>query len=254
MGERRDEEKTIPVGVAACVMAALVIAGGGVIWRYLYRPARPVPAVRVSAPAPGGPRVAGGKVTEDPRALAEVLEMEAEAGRPDGVYPRAGQVLFKAGDAYFRVMTAEGEERYSFGFFTMADVEWEHGYLSQGVRRMVADREFAREVGVSEKQLDRLGDLPEAPGAKWPAGDRERLMGMYRNWVKAENAEKVRVGNDLSAALRVYGEKRRSADDRVMAERVKAIRTILDERQVARINPVPRWEVPATTRSTGKGN
>jgi hypothetical protein len=247
MGERRDEEKTIPVGLAVCVMAALVIAGGGVIWRYLYRPAKP--PIRVAAPAPGGPRVAGGKVREDPRMRAEIEQMEAQASFPDGFYPMEGQVLFKGGDAYFRVVSDGGEERYSFGFFMLAEVEWEHGYLSQGVRRMLGDREFARELGLTEKQLDRLRDLPDAPGAKWPAGDRERFVEAYRKWAAAPGEEKVRVGNGLAASLRVYGEARRAADDRVMAQRVKAIRSILEDRQLARINPVPRWDLPTSTRA-----
>lgn len=226
--------------VAVGVMGLILVAGGGLIWKFLYHPPAPANAIRTIAPLPGSPHVAGGPPASGGGAVpVEALKaIVAEADLPDGLHTNpGGDTLIKAGDAYMRVEQGR-ETRFAFGFFTLSDQEWEHGYLSQGVRRMLTQDDFARELGLTADQRARLEKLPEAPAAKWPQADRERLIGLYKD-------QKTRL--QVVGALAGYAAQRRAADQKVMDERIHAIRSILNEKQLARVNPIPRWPLKATS-------
>jgi hypothetical protein len=226
--------------VAVGVMGLILVVGAGLIWKFLYHPPAPGNAIHTIAPLPGSPRVAGGPPANSGGIPVEALKaMVAEADLPDGLHQTRSGTLIKAGDAYLRV---RDKESYAFGFFSLSDQEWEHGYLSQGVRRMLAQEDFARELGLTADQRSRLEKLPAAPAAKWPQADRERLIALYKD-------EKTRP--QIVAALAAYAAERRAADLKVMDERIHAIRSILNEKQLARINPIPRWPLkPASAPST----
>jgi hypothetical protein len=234
-------DKPISMPVAVGVMGLILVVGAGLIWKFLYHPPAPANAIRAIAPLPGSPHVAGGPAGKDAGIPVEALKaIAAEADLPDGLHQNGGgDTLIKAGDAYLRVRPPEG---YAFGFFTLSEQEWEHGYLSQGVRRMLAQEDFAKELGLTAEQRSRLEKLPTAPGAKWPQADRERLIALYKD-------EKTRA--QVVAALGAYAAERRAADLQVMDERIHAIRSILNEKQLARVNPIPRWPLkPASSPST----
>jgi len=235
-------------------MAAIILGGGAMIFRYLHRPVSPTRVMQVTTPVPGGPRAVGGPVQGSNAAKFNVVQAAAEAELPDGVHRGPeGDILFKAGDTYFRVVPqAEGEPRYTFGFFTFKDVEWEHGYLTQGIRRILAQDDFAKEIGVSEEQKKKLEDLPPAPASKWPAAERERFVSQYQGWLGAKDDDKKKAGEELLKLLRGYGDIRRAADQQTMIDRVTKIKAILNEKQIAKINPIPKWEVKPGTQPAGK--
>jgi len=233
-------DKPISMPVAVGVMGLILVVGTGLIWKFLYHPPAAGNAIRTIAPLPGSPHVAGGPPANGGQVPVEALKaIVAEADLPDGLHTKPGGVtLIKAGDAYMRVRDAN---HYAFGIFSLSDQEWEHGYLSQGVRRMLAQEDFAREVGLTADQRARLEKLPEAPAAKWPQADRERLIGLYKD-------EKTRP--QVVGALAAYAAQRRGADQKLMDERIHAIRSILNEKQLAKVNPIPRWPLkPASAPS-----
>ena len=245
-------ERPIPMGVAVATLAAIFVIGAALIATYLYRPPLPGPAIRTVVPTPDNPKVAGGRAPVNTEATrANALRALAEAGLPDGAHPDApGGVLFKAGDAYLKVAEDDRGPRLNFGFFTLADREWEHGYLTQGVRRLTTDGEYARELRLADDQLRRLREIPAPPPARWADADRDRFLALYQAWRTAEEKQKVPAATRLVEVLRSYATERRSADQRLMEQRATAIRAVLDERQLARINPIPRWELPTTTPTT----
>jgi hypothetical protein len=58
-----DRERPIPMGVAVATLAIILLAGAALITKYLYRPSTPAPpAIRTVVPAPGAPKVAGGRL------------------------------------------------------------------------------------------------------------------------------------------------------------------------------------------------
>jgi hypothetical protein len=235
--------KPIPLGLAIGLLGLFLLVGLGFIWKYVYRAPRPPNAIHVLTPPSGNPRVAGGPVAGDEAAKVNILQSAAEAELPDGVRPGpAGDTLFKGGDAYARF---EGE-RSSFGFFTVKDGEWEHGYLTLGVRHILAAEDFAAEIKVTAGQRERLEKLPAAPPAKWPQEDRDRFIAQYKMWAAATGDDKVKAGDELVKTLKTYGEQKRVADQKIMAERVAQIRAILNEKQLARINPIPKWDIKTT--------
>jgi hypothetical protein len=237
-------DKPIPMPVAVGVMGVIFVVGAGLIWNFLYHPPAPGNAIRTISPLPGNPRVAGGPPANSGAIPVEAIKaIVAEADLPDGLHQTSSGTLVKAGDAYLRV---GDKDRYAFGFFTLSDQEWEHGYLSQGVRRMLAQEDFAREVGLTADQRERLEKLPTAPAAKWPQADRERLIALYKD---------ERTRPQVVAALAAYAAERRGTDQKLMDERIHAIRSILNEKQLAKINPIPRWPLkPASAPSTpGRG-
>jgi hypothetical protein len=239
-----NSDKGVPLSVALAVMFLILIAGAGLIWKYLYRPAETPAgnAMRVIMADPSNPRVAGGAPAAEAKVKEQALKAAAEAELADGIHVRDGgdDVLVKAGDAYMKVLRHNGQARYAFGFFTLNENEWEHAYLTQGVRRILEESEYAKELGVSEEQAARLAKLPEAPGTKWPAGDRERFVEKFKVWEAAP--DKSKSAEDLVKALGDYAREKRAGDQKVLSERVKGIKAVLDERQVARINPVKKGE------------
>jgi Spy/CpxP family protein refolding chaperone len=237
-------DKPIPLWVALSVMGAIVLVGSGLIWRYLYRPATPTNAVSTIIPSPSNPRVAGGPEA-DPALKSAVLKAAAEADLPDGVHALgADDILFKAGDAYLKVRRHDdGQPAYSFGSFALPDLEWQHGYLTQGVRRIVSQDDFAKELGVTDAQRKALADLPDPPAGKWPQADRDRFVALYKVWDKATGDAKAKAATDLVEALRAYADPKRAADQKAMSDRVGRITSILTPEQVTRINPIPRWDL-----------
>ena len=238
-------EKPIPLGVALGVMGAILIGGAGVIGYFLYWPARETKAMQVVVPAAGMPRVAGGiqVAVANPATARAIREAAADTELADGVYPRpGGEVLVKAGDAYLRARPVGGHVGYAFGFFTLGEAEWEHGYLTQGVRRVLAEEEFAREMKLTPEQRKALEALPASPLGKWTNAERERFAGLHRNWEAATGVEKEKVGEALVTALRTYAEGKRSEDQKVMAERVRRIKEVLTKEQLGKVNPIREWK------------
>lgn len=237
-------QRPIPLWLAMTLLSVTAVAGLAGIWKYAYRAPN---AIRALAPTPGNPKVAGGPQAADERTKAAVLQAAGEADLPDGVHAKdARHVLIKAGDAYMRITPRDDPAAalgFSFGYFTVAETEWDHGYLSQGVRRLLVDEEYAKELGVTAEQVKKLAALPDPPPAKWPEKDRTRFVEAYRAWARAAEVDKAKLADELTRGLKEYGEKRRQADQELMADRVKQIKSILTERQVAKINPIPRWEV-----------
>jgi hypothetical protein len=238
--------RRVPVWLAVAVMGGLLAGGAGVIWKYRYAPARGPNAVRVVTPWPTNPRVGGGEgAGTNPEGRLAVLAAAGEAELGDGVHESAegGSLLVKAGDAYMRVAraTKAGEgPRYAFGTFSLPELEWEHGYLTQGVRRILEQEEFAKQMGVTKEQWERLDRLPAPPAGKWPEAERARLVAMFVKWETA--TDQAKAAAELVAALGKYAGERRAADQAVMTERVKGIREILTAGQVEKINPIKRWE------------
>jgi hypothetical protein len=235
--------RPIPLWLAAALLSATLVGGLAAVWKFVYRPPN---ASRVIAPSGISPKVAGGQQPADERTRVAVLAAAAEADLPDGAHKRgADEVLFKAGDVYMRVLPrlVGGEPTITFGYFTIADSEWDHGYLTQGVRRILADEEYATELGITPEQAKKLAALPEPPQPKWPEKDRARFADAYKAWAGLTEAEKTKAGEELTRSLKEYGEKRRQADQQAMTARIDQIKSILTERQVTKINPIPRWEV-----------
>jgi hypothetical protein len=247
-------DKPIPLGVAIALLAAFAAIGGGLIWRYVYRPANPSNAIRTLTPLPENPRVAGGPDASDggDKMRQAVIQTAAEAELPDGIHPRgAGDALVKAGDAYLRVVARDkAEPGYTFGYFTVEELEWEHGYLSAAVRRVLGDDDAARDLGVTPEQKQKLEALAQPPAARWPEVDRKRFVDAFRAWERAADASKATAGHELVAGLREYAQKRRWGDQQVMQQRVALIKATLTERQQRKVNPLKRWELPSRT-STG---
>jgi hypothetical protein len=223
------------------------------IWRYRYHPA-PTPNVsRVTVPSPETPHAAGGPngrdtTDKEQRTRVAALAAAAEADLPDGIHELGDRtVLVKSGDAYVRVAraTPKGEPpRYAFGTFSLPDVEWEHGYLTQGVRRILEQPEFAKELGVTKDQWDQLDALPPAPSIKWAVADRSKLMELWLAWETASDPDaKAKAADVLVKSLAEIATKKRSADQGVMKDRVTRIREILNEGQLKKVNPIPRWDL-----------
>lgn len=243
-------EKTVPLGIALGMMGVILMGGGLLIWRYVYRPAGPVNVMHVTVPTPANPRMAGGDGGNGVVKF-NVVQTAGEADLPDGVHPgTAGNVLFKAGDTYMRVLPGEdGKARVGFGYFTVKDGEWEHGYVTQGIRRILTQDDFAKELGVTEEQKSKLKELPEAPATKWPEKDREKFIAQYQMCAAAKGDDSAKLGAGLVKGLKEYGEKRRAEDLKVMTDRVSQVKGILNEKQLGRINPIPKWEVKGTRPS-----
>jgi hypothetical protein len=210
----------------------------------LYRPAGEAKVMRAVVPSPGMPRVVGGSQgAPNAATLAAVRGVVEDEQLPDGVHVRpGGEVLVKAGDAYLRARNFGGEWRYAFGYFTLGEREWEHGYLTQGVRRLLAEEEFAREVGLTEEQRGKLKALPEPPAAKWSEVDREKLAGLHRAWDRATGEEKARAEQAMVEGLRTYAEGRRAAEREVMERRVEGIKGVLNGGQLEKVNPIRKWK------------
>lgn len=244
-------DKPIPMPAAIAILTSIFLGGVLLIWHYL----RPAPAARVmhvTTPTLANPRMAGGPISPDNTARFNIIQAAAEAELTDGIHPgAAGDTLFKAGDTYFRVIPAEPQPRYSFGYFTVTDAEWEHGYLTQGIRRILTQEEFAKEIAISAEQRKLLEALPEAPATKWPQGDREKFITQYQAWNAASGDKKTKAGEELIQSLKKYGEEKRAADLKAISDRVTRAKAILTEKQLARINPIPKWDVK-TTPATAK--
>jgi hypothetical protein len=247
-------QKSVPLWVAVGVMLAIMLGGGALIWKYLYRP--PVPRqTNVVSPAPGQPRIvrSGGNLAA-PQPTADALAAAKEAELPDGVHGLpSGGTLVKAGDAYLKAFPRADDPQPSFslGFFSVDDSQWEHGYLSNGVRRALGDGEYAKSLGVSAEQVRQLEELPAAPGMRWPDEARERLSGLYAKWKSAGEKGKADAERALVAELQSVAQAKRSADQQSMTQRVAKIRAILTARQVEAMNPIPRWNLPTTKKSGG---
>jgi hypothetical protein len=200
---------------------------------------------RTIVPLPTNPRVAGGPPVDsgDSRTRAAAVNAAADADLPDGLHTVTdGAALFKAGDAYLRVrFDDDGGARHAMGTFGLPEIEWEHGYLSQAVRRLVAQTDYARELNVTAEQMRRLEKLPEAPPSKWPKTDRDRFVAMSDAWEKAQGDDKARAAAALLEALKAYAGPKRAADHKAMADRVKQIREILTPEQLAKVNPIKPW-------------
>jgi hypothetical protein len=235
-------QNPIPLWLAVTVLSTILVGGLAVIWKYAYRPSKPPNLTRIIAPTPTNPRVAGGDAPADERTKAAVLKAAAESELPEGLHARAtDDVLVKAGDTYMRVAPRNGQEPgYSFGYFTIAEREWEHGYLTQSLRRIAADEEYAKELGITPDQAKRLEALPAAPSSKWPEPDRKRFIDAYQAWSRAADPEKPKAAEELVRALKEFGERHRADDDKQMATRIDQIKSILTERQLAKVNPVKR--------------
>jgi len=247
-------EKSVPLWIALAIMLAIMLAGGTLIWKYLYRPPAPH-QTNVVAPAPGQPRIvrSGGNLAA-PQPTADALAAAREAELPDGVHGLAGGgTLVKAGDAYLKAFPRADDPQPSFslGFFSVDDSQWEHGYLSNGVRRVLADGEYAKSLGVTAEQVKQLEDLPAAPAMRWPDEARERLSKLYAKWKSADEKEKPDAARALLAELQSVAQAKRSADQQSMTQRVAKIRSILTARQVEAMNPIPRWNLPTTKKSGG---
>jgi hypothetical protein len=240
-------EKTVPLGIALGVLGVILMGGGLLIWKYVYRPAAPVNVMHVTVPTPANPRMVGGDGV-DGTTKFNVVQTAGEADLPDGVHAgTAGNVLIKAGDAYMRVSPGEKDRtRVSFGYFTVKDGEWEHGYVTQGIRRILTQDDFAKELAVTEEQKTKLKELPEAPASKWPEKDRERFIAQYQMWAAAKGDESGKLGAELVKGLKEFGEKKRTEDLKLMTDRVSRAKGILNEKQLGQINPIPKWEVKGT--------
>jgi hypothetical protein len=140
-----------------------------------------------------------------------------------------------------RVVPRDGQEPgYTFGYFTIAEREWEHGYLTQSLRRIAADEEYAKELGITPDQAKRLEALPAPPPLKWLEADRKRFIDAYQAWSRVADAEKPKAAEDLVRALKEFGERHRANDQKLMVTRIDQIKSILTERQLAKVNPVKR--------------
>ena len=235
--------KRIPLPLALGVMALVLIVGAFLIWKYVYRPANPPSAIRTITPLPGAPHVAGGPPATDSGLKRKITELANEADLPDGIHERGPyDWLVKAGDAYMRVRRLDGKMRYAFGYFTLDDQQWEHGYLTQGVRRILNEPSYASELDITPDQRAKLEKLPPPPDTKWPQADRDRFIALYKN-------EDSRP--QLVQALGDYATAKRQAERKSFVDRIEKIRAILTPAQAQRINPIPRWPLtPASSPST----
>jgi hypothetical protein len=236
------QPRDIPLPWAIAVLAAIVVAGSVAIWKYLYRPAPAPNAIRAIAPPPGMRVVGSGK----PPSNADALAIEREAELADGVYIKDDKALFKAGDAYLK-STAKGDDP-RFGFYSINDLEWDHGYLSLALRRIEADEAFVKELGLTKEQVQKLQNLPEAPSGKWPDADRARFARMLDEWGRAN--DQAAKAQEILKELGTYATARRAAVDARIADRVKIIKTTLTPEQLAKVNPIPRWNLPTTRAAT----
>jgi hypothetical protein len=224
------------------IMILILIVGALLIWRYVYHPPGPPHAIRTITPLPGAPHVAGGQQGGDSGLRRQVTELAAEADLPDGIHQRGPEDwLVKSGDAYLHVRRMDGQFKYAFGYFTLDEQEWEHGYLTQGVRRVLNEEDYARDLGVTSEQRAKLEQLPPAPKTTWPQADRDRLIALYKS-----DASRPQ----LVARLGDYAKARREAEHKLFSDRIEKIRAILTPAQLERINPIPRWPLnPASSPS-----
>jgi hypothetical protein len=248
-----ETEKPIPLWTAFGVLAAIVIGGGTLIYKYLYRPPAPPAAIEVVTPGPGQPRVArsGGNAPATAPAL-DLLVVAREADLDDGVHRLpAGGTLIKAADAYVKAFdgTPDAAPSLSFGYFTVSQAQWEHGYLSNGVRRLSGDGEYAKSLGVTAEQLKKLEDLPPEPPMRWDNQARDRFSKLYAAWRSAGEAQRSAAAGVMVRQLAEYARGKRDADDAMRRRRVERIRSVLTPDQVRAMNPIPRWDLP-TTRAT----
>jgi hypothetical protein len=236
-------------------MAVILLAGGALIAKYIYQPQPSAPVLRTVVPSPSNPRVVGGPTADDPAARA-ILAAAADPDLPDGAHwALDGGFMFKAGDAYlkFKLENDGPPTRITFGYFTLSDEEWDHGFLTQGVRRLLLRDDFARRLALTDQQAKRLADLPPAPPSRLPDADRDRFLALFREFdlrrddvqARGEHARAAAEAK-LVKALADYATTTRASNQKRMADRVAAIRSILTEAQLARINPIPRWELPAS--------
>jgi hypothetical protein len=250
--------KPVPIWLAGAVMGLTLCLGAILVWKYRMAPASPPNVARVVVPPLNNPRVAGGggaADAADPKLRLVALAAAAEADLPDGAHEAAdgSSVLFKSGDAYMRLVRgakAGDPPRYAFGTFSLPDVEWEHGYLSQGVRRILEQADYAKQLGVTKAQWDKLDALPAAPAAKWPQDDRDRFAALALKWDTTAGDAKAAAATEVVKAIGAFATKKREADQKAMAERIKAVREILTADQVKQINPIPRWDVKAGAATT----
>jgi len=222
-------------------MAVVVLGGAALVWRLAYLQRgddSSANAIRAVVPPPGGRVAESGRVDAANHKAAAALAAAAEANLPDGVYPRAGGGrLVKAGDAFLYVGPERGEGRVlRGGFFTVDEAEWEFGYLAEGVRRILAEPAYAAEAGVTAAQRDALAALPAAPDLAWP---REELEGI---------AARVDAPSEVVTLLRQTAAARRAAGLEAIRAYGARVRAVLSVEQVARLNPIPRWEFPAEVR------
>jgi hypothetical protein len=186
--------------------------------------------------------------TGPPAISADALAAARENELPDGVHIKDDQVLFKIGDAYLKC-TRKGQDP-RFGFYSVSESEWEHGYLSLGVRRIVADESFVRELGLSREQVDKLENLPAAPSPRWADADRGRFTKLLDEWARLRDQANPAKGQEILKQLATYASARRSALDKSLSDRVKIIKETLTPAQLAKINPIPRWNLSTTRPAT----
>jgi hypothetical protein len=139
---------------------------------------------------------------------------------------------------------------FSFGHYTVSDDQWTHGYLSQGVRRILADPEFAQSLAITKDQLKQLASLPPAPGPRWPKESRDRLTDLYTKWDTAPAPQKPAAANQLTQALRDDAKSKHTADQDAISKRLTQIRATLTPQQLEKLNPIPHWDLPATQPAT----
>lgn len=235
------DQKKIPLPLAIGALGALFLGGLTFILLYL-APWKKDNVSRTLTPSPHAPRVAGGP-SANPTQAAQAVMAAREADLEDGVHRLGDQtLLFKSGDAYMKVRIQDNQDAFSFGFYSLSDLAWEHGYLSQGVRRIVSQPDFARELSVTSAQVDQLEKLPTAPATKWSDEQRQRVTDAYAKWKAAAGGDRDRAAAQVLAQLNTSAKQKKSADDATMTARLNAIRAILTEAQLQKINPLPRWE------------
>ena len=234
--------KPIPLPLALGIMGLILVVGAFLIWKYVYRPPAPPNAIHTITPLPGAPHVTGSQQGADSGLRRKVTELAAEAELPDGVHERGHEDwLVKSGDAYMRVRRMDGHFKYAFGYFTLDDQEWEHGYLTQGVRRILNEEDYARSLGVTPEQRAKLEQLPPPPKTTWSEADRDRFSALFK-----DEASRPRLVTELGD----YAKAKREAERKAFTERIEKIRAILTPAQLERINPIPRWPLnPASSPS-----
>jgi hypothetical protein len=240
--------------MAIGIMGLILAAGAALVFKYTHRPPPAPNAVNVITPAPNQPRIArsGGNPTSPPPDLDPLLAAKEEQ-LPNGIHQLpTGVTLVKAGDAYLKAirLPEDPAPAFSLGHYSLSADEWINGYLMSGIRRILADPDYARSLAITPDQLKQLEALPPGPAARWPRESRDRLAELYKKWDTAPASQKSTAADQLVKAVGDYAHSKLIADHQAMSQKVAKIRAALTPQQLEKLNPLPRWNLPTTKPAT----
>ncbi len=252
---RPRERGQIPAWISA-VIVLLCIAGGVAFLVWQMRGGGSVTeTVMLSNPVDAGAsaraeRAARPERRTDGQRNAGRRGVLVDAAAPDGVHagPRQSMVV-KSGKTAIQVSQNNGEPVF-YGYYFNLPTPAGSTELMQIRGAVLNDPTWAKTLGVSSAQLEKLRGASRGPGMVLDDADVSRLRELWKAWDLA--TDKSGAEKAIVAAVAEVGEKNRGATQQAMEERIAAIRAVFTPEQLAKYRSSGADTAKPATRPSAK--